>query len=164
MNIYLMGMMGSGKSTVGKTLSQQLGKPIIDLDLEIEQSTGKTISEIFENGRAEHFRNIESNQLQQHSDSIVACGGGIILKEENRVIIKENGKAILLTASIPELSNRLSASANRPLLTDDNMEETLTKLWLERQLLYLSTADYTIETDGKTPEKITEEILNQLNP
>jgi len=164
MNIYLMGMMGSGKSTVGKTLSQQLGKPFIDLDLEIEQSTGKTISEIFENDGAEHFRNIESNQLQQHSDSIVACGGGIILKEENRVIIKENGKAILLTASIPELSNRLSASANRPLLTDDNMEETLTKLWLERQLLYLSTADYTIETDGKTPEKITEEILNQLNP
>ena len=132
--------------------------------MEIEQSTGKTISEIFENDGAEHFRNIESNQLQQHSDSIVACGGGIILKEENRVIIKENGKAILLTASIPELSNRLSASANRPLLTDDNMEETLTKLWLERQLLYLSTADYTIETDGKTPEKITEEILNQLNP
>ena len=164
MNIYLMGMMGSGKSTVGKTLSQQLGKPFIDLDLEIEQSTGKTISEIFENDGAEHFRNIESNQLQQHSDSIVACGGGIILKEENRVIIKENGKAILLTASIPELSNRLSASANRPLLTDDNMEETLTKLWLERQLLYLSTTDYTIETDGKTPEKITEEILNQLNP
>ena len=164
MNIYLMGMMGSGKSTVGKTLSQQLGKPFIDLDLEIERSTGKTISEIFENDGAEHFRNIESNQLQQHSDSIVACGGGIILKEENRVIIKENGKAILLTASIPELSNRLSASANRPLLTDDNMEETLTKLWLERQLHYLSTADYTIETDGKTPEKITEEILNQLNP
>ena len=164
MNIYLMGMMGSGKSTVGKTLSQQLGKPFIDLDLEIEQSTGKTISEIFENDGAEHFRNIESNQLQQHSDSIVACGGGIILKEENRVIIKENGKAILLTASIPELSNRLSASANRPLLTDDNMEETLTKLWLERQLHYLSTADYTIETDGKTPEKIIEEILNQLNP
>ena len=164
MNIYLMGMMGSGKSTVGKTLSEQLGKPFIDLDLEIEQSTGKTISEIFENDGAEHFRNIESNQLQQHSDSIVACGGGIILKEENRVIIKENGKAILLTASIPELSNRLSASANRPLLTDDNMEETLTKLWLERQLHYLSTADYTIETDGKTPEKITEEILNQLNP
>ena len=164
MNIYLMGMMGSGKSTVGKTLSQQLGKPFIDLDLEIEQSTGKTISEIFENDGAEHFRNIESNQLQQHSDSIVACGGGIILKEENRVIIKENGKAILLTASIPELSNRLSASANRPLLTDDNMEETLTKLWLERQLLYFSTADYTIETDGKTPEKITEEILYLLIP
>jgi len=163
MNIYLMGMMGSGKSTVGKTLSQQLGKPFIDLDLEIEQSTGKTISEIFENDGAEHFRNIESNQLQQHSDSIVACGGGIILKEENRVIIKENGKAILLTASIPELSNRLSASANRPLLTDDNMEETLTKLWLERQLHYLNTAEFTIETDGKTPEKITEEILNQLD-
>ena len=164
MNIYLMGMMGSGKSMVGKTLSQQLGKPFIDLDSEIEQSVGKTISEIFENDGEQYFRNIESNQLQEYSDSIVACGGGIILKEENREIIKENGKVILLTASIPELSNRLSTSGNRPLLPENNIEETLTQLWLDRQLHYLNTAEFTIETDGKTPEKITDEILSQLNP
>ena len=149
---------------VGKTLSQQLGKPFIDLDSEIEQSVGKTISEIFENDGEEYFRNIESDQLQEYSDSIVACGGGIILKEENREIIKENGKAILLTASIPELSNRLSTSGNRPLLPENNIEETLTQLWLDRQLHYLNTAEFTIETDGKTPEKITDEILSQLNP
>ena len=164
MNIYLMGMMGSGKSMVGKTLSQQLGKPFIDLDSEIEQSVGKTISEIFENDGEEHFRNIESNQLQEYSDSVVACGGGIIVNEGNRTFIKNNGKAILLTASIPELSDRLSTSGNRPLLPENNIEETLTQLWLDRQLHYLDTAEFTIETDGKTPEKITDEILNQLNP
>ena len=163
MNIYLMGMMGSGKSKVGKTLSQQLGKPFIDLDSEIEQSVGKTISEIFENDGEEHFRNIESNQLQEYFDSVVACGGGIIVNEGNRTFIKNNGKAILLTASIPELSDRLSTSGNRPLLPENNIEETLTQLWLDRQLHYLDTAEFTIETDGKTPEKITEEILNQLD-
>ena len=164
MNIYLLGMMGSGKSTIGRFLSRRLGKPFIDLDSEIEQSAGKTISEIFENDGEEYFRNIETNQLQEYSDSIVACGGGIIVNEGNRAIIKENGKAILLTASIPELSNRLSTSGNRPLLPENNIEETLTQLWLHRQLHYLDTAEFTIETDGKTPEKITDEILNQLNP
>ena len=73
MNIYLLGMMGSGKSTIGRFLSRRLGKPFIDLDSEIEQSAGKTISEIFENDGEEYFRNIEANQLQEYSDSIVAC-------------------------------------------------------------------------------------------
>ena len=164
MNIYLLGMMGSGKSTVGRSLSQYMDKPFIDLDLEIEQSVGKTISEIFENDGEKYFRNIESNQLYQYSDSVVACGGGIILNEGNRTFIKKNGKAILLTASIAELSERLSTSENRPLLPKNNMEETLTVLWLDRQLRYLNTAEFTIETDGKTPEKITQEILNQLDP
>jgi len=164
MNIYLLGMMGSGKSTVGRSLSQYMDKPFIDLDLEIEQSVGKTISEIFENDGEKYFRNIESNQLYQYSDSVVACGGGIILNEGNRTFIKKNGKAILLTASIAELSERLSTSENRPLLPKNNMEETLTILWLDRQLRYLNTAEFTIETDGKTPEKITQEILNQLDP
>ena len=164
MNIYLLGMMGSGKSTVGRSLSQYMDKPFIDLDLEIEQSVGKTISEIFENDGEKYFRNIESNQLYQYSDSVVACGGGIILNEGNRTFIKKNGKAILLTASIAELSERLSTSENRPLLPKNNMEETLTLLWLDRQLRYLNTAEFTIETDGKTPEKITQEILNQLDP
>ena len=163
MNIYLLGMMGSGKSTVGRSLSQYMDKPFIDLDSEIEQFVGKTISEIFKNDGEKYFRNIESNQLYQYSDSVVACGGGILLNEGNRTFIKKNGKAILLTASIAELSERLSTSENRPLLPKNNMEETLTILWLDRQLRYLNTAEFTIETDGKTPEKITQEILNQLD-
>ena len=92
MNIYLLGMMGSGKSTIGRFLSRRMGKPFIDLDSEIEQSAGKTISEIFENDGEEYFRNIEANQLQEYSDSIVACGGGIIVNEGNRAIIKKMGR------------------------------------------------------------------------
>ena len=163
MNIYLIGMMGSGKSTVGKTLSEKMHKPFIDLDSEIEKGTGKNISEIFDIDGEEQFRKMETKQLKQYSESIVACGGGIVLNDENREFINENGFTILLTASMEELSHRLSDSGNRPLLADDNTEEALTKLWLERQLHYLNTADFTIETDGKNSEQLTEEILVQIN-
>jgi shikimate kinase len=163
MNIYLIGMMGSGKSTLGKTLSEKIQKSFIDLDSEIEKAAGKFISEIFDIDGEEQFRKMESKQLKQYSESIVACGGGIVLKDENREFINENGVTILLTASMEELSHRLSDSGNRPLLADDNTEEALTKLWLERQLHYLNTADFTIETDGKNSEQLTEEILVQIN-
>ena len=163
MNIYLIGMMGSGKSTLGKSLSEKIQKPFIDLDSEIEQTGGKSISEIFDIDGEEQFRKMETKQLKQYSESIVACGGGIVLNDDNRKFINENGIAILLLASMGELSHRLSDSGNRPLLADDNTEEALTKLWLERQLHYLNTADFTIETDGKNPEQLTEEILVQIN-
>ena len=163
MNIYLIGMMGSGKSTVGKTLSEKMHKPFIDLDSEIEKGTGKNISEIFDIDGEEQFRKMETKQLKQYSESIVACGGGIVLKDENREFINENGIAILLLATMGELTQRLSNSGNRPLLADENTEEALTKLWLERQLHYLNTADFTIETDGKNPEQLTKEILLHIN-
>jgi len=163
MNIYLIGMMGSGKSTVGKTLSEKMHKPFIDLDSEIEKGTGKNISEIFDIDGEEQFRKMETKQLKQYSESIVACGGGIVLKDENREFINENGIAILLLATMGELTQRLSASNNRPLLADDNMEEALTKLWMERLIDYLDTADFSIETNGKNPEQLTDEILIQIN-
>ena len=164
MNIYLIGMMGSGKSTVGKTLSEKMHKPFIDLDSEIEKGTGKNISEIFDIDGEEQFRKMETKQLKQYSESIVACGGGIVLKDENREFINENGIAILLLATMGELTQRLSNSGNRPLLADDNTEEALTKLWMERQIDYLETANFTIETDGENPEELTEEILLHINP
>ena len=163
MNIYLIGMMGSGKSTLGKTLSEKIQKPFVDLDSEIEKTGGKSISEIFDIDGEEQFRKMETKQLKQYSESIVACGGGIVLNDTNRQFINENGIAILLLASMGELIQRLSASNNRPLLADDNMEEGLTKLWLERQVDYLDTANFTIETDGKNPAQLTEEILVHIN-
>ena len=163
MNIYLIGMMGSGKSTVGKTLSEKIQKSFIDLDSEIEKAAGKSISEIFDIDGEEQFRKMETKQLKQYSESIVACGGGIVLKDENREFINENGIAILLLATMGELTQRLSNSGNRPLLADDNTEEALTKLWMERQIDYLETANFTIETDGKNPDELTEEILLHIN-
>ena len=163
MNIYLIGMMGSGKSTLGKTLSEKIQKPFIDLDSEIEKATGKSITEIFDIDGEEQFRKMETKQLKQYSESIVACGGGIVLNNANREFINENGIAILLLATMGQLAQRLSSSNNRPLLADDNTEEALTKLWMERLIDYSDTANFTIETDGKNPEQLTEEILVQIN-
>jgi len=163
MNIYLIGMMGTGKSTIGELLTEKLDYPFVDLDEKIENSAGKSITEIFENDGEENFRNLESEQLRSYSNSVIACGGGIILEEENRTFMKENGKAVLLIASNPELSKRLMVSDSRPLLTGEKKEELLTNIWLERRLHYLNTADYTIETGHKTNEEIAEEILRHLN-
>jgi len=163
MNIYLIGMMGSGKSTVGKLLAKKMKMPFVDLDETIERSAGKSITDIFEIEGEDTFRKLESDHLRTVLDSVVSCGGGIILREENCNFIQENGTAILLTASISELASRLDESDKRPLLAKDSTEETLTNLWLARQVHYLSTANITIETDGKSPEQITNEIQSNLN-
>ena len=162
MNIFLIGMMGTGKSTVGVLLANELKIPFVDLDKEIEKSTRKTISGIFKLDGEATFRRIETECLKEVSASVVSCGGGIILKEENRNFIKVNGTTILLTASIEELVRRLKDAEKRPLLAKNNEEESLIKLWLDRRAQYLSIADVTIDTDGKTSIQITNEILLDL--
>ena len=163
MNIYLIGMMGSGKSTVGKILAEKMELLFIDLDSEIEKTGGKSVSEIFNQDGENQFRKLESEELKQYSESVVACGGGIILDEENRKYINENGVAVLLTASMDELFKRLSDSNNRPILPDENTEKALTNLWLERKKDYLNTSDFLIETDGENPIEITNKIFSKIN-
>ena len=163
MNIYLIGMMGSGKSTVGEILAEKMELLFIDLDSEIEKTGGKSVSEIFNQDGEDHFRKLESEELKQYSESVVACGGGIILDEENRQYINENGVAVLLTASMDELFKRLSDSNNRPILPDENTEKALTNLWLERKKDYLNTSDFLIETDGENPIEITNKIFSKIN-
>ncbi|HBR86500.1 MAG TPA: shikimate kinase [Candidatus Marinimicrobia bacterium] len=163
MNIYLIGMMGSGKTTVGIKLSEKLKKTFIDLDIEIEKSVGKTISELFDENGEDHFRLIESEKLKTFSESVIACGGGVVLMEKNRQFIKENGTVFLLMATMEELAYRLKNSDNRPLLVHEKSENGLKNIWLERQMDYLNTADFSIETEGKHPVEIAEEIILQLN-
>ena len=153
MNIYLIGMMGSGKTTVGIKLSEKLKKTFIDLDSEIEESAGKTIFELFDENGEDHFRLLESEKLKTFSKSIIACGGGVVLMEKNRHFIKENGTAILLTATMEELSHRLRGSDNRPLLAHEKPENSLKNIWIERQMDYLNTADFSIETDSENSTK-----------
>ena len=163
MNIYMICMMGSGKTTEVNKLSKKLKKTFIDLDTEIEKSSGKTIFKLFDQNGEDHFRLLESEKLKTFSESVIACGGGVVLLEKNRQFIKENGAAILLTATMEELSHRLKGSDNRPLLEHEKSEISLKNIWLERQMDYLNTADFSIETDGKYPAKIAEEIILQLN-
>ncbi len=155
-------MMGVGKSTIGNILSKKLEMPFVDLDHEIEKSIGSQIPEIFHSHGEEFFRNIESIALKNHFNSVIACGGGIVLSEENRSFIRENGKTVLLMATIDELIKRLSNSNSRPILNQGSSEDILPKLWRVRKSLYKETADFSVETGNKTPIQISEEINTHL--
>ncbi len=162
MNIYLIGMMGSGKSTVGNLVAQKMRLQFIDLDIEIENFVGKPIKEIFKKNSEEFFRKIESKCLKRRSKSIIACGGGIILEDKNISYINKHGKTVLLTAPIPELYERLKEKNNRPLLKRGNIKKTLERLWQERKNKYINMADLTVDTVNRSPEEISIEIVKNL--
>ena len=165
MNYYLIGMMGSGKSTVGKLLAKKLETPFLDLDHYIEVKNNKSINDIFKEKGENYFRQLETNALSEikGSEIVVACGGGIILNHENRKKISSNGKVVFLKASISSLIKRLLSNKDRPLLNDKNIENELIKIWNERKNYYNETAEIIINTDGYTPEIISNLIIEKLN-
>tara|TARA_Y100001970_G_scaffold81884_1_gene103707 strand:+ start:8024 stop:8533 length:510 start_codon:yes stop_codon:yes gene_type:complete len=162
MNIYLIGMMGSGKSTVGCIVAEKMQLSFIDTDKEIENFTGKTISDIFKQDGEDYFRKIESDYLKLHSNAVLACGGGVILKNENRSHIKKHGEVILLTASISELAQRIAGTIKRPLYNGNDPKKRLEQLWLERKDKYINTADVTVDTNSRSPKDISNEIVEKL--
>lgn len=165
--IYLTGFMGTGKSTIGRILSSRLGIDIIDIDIHITEKVGKTISEIFENDGEETFRNFESEILKEipSKDIIISTGGGIILREENRKYMRENGFVIYLDCDFSVILNRIQHSNNtknnRPLFQDD--VENLKKRFDSRQQLYLD-ADFVVNTNDlidNVVDKIIEWIVEK---
>ena len=118
-------MMGSGKSTVGKSLSEKLKNSFIDIDQEIEKREKKTINEIFKIKGEKYFRNIESKILIECKNEIVSCGGGIILKKKNRNFLKDNGFNIHLKCSINTIIKRIENTSSRPLLNEKNLKNDL---------------------------------------
>ncbi len=164
MNIYLIGMMGSGKSTVGKILAKKMDLPFMDLDHYIEVKSNKSISEIFKNDGEPHFRELESDALLhiEKSKVLVACGGGIVLNKTNRDKLRSTGKVVLLKASIPEIANRLKDAIDRPLLQENERIQELTKIWSERKNYYKETAHIILNTDGQSPNDISEDIFKRV--
>lgn len=197
-HIFLIGYMGSGKSTVSKILNEKTGFPCIDMDQEIEKAEGMPIRKIFIKYGEHEFRNKESELLDKlchvtgavdllagestgegkvldkvskyepfakiEGGLIVSCGGGIILDDLNRSIL--NRQCTIFLEAKPEiLFERVNGDINRPFAFMDvqNEEERLRKfleLYKKREALYRETAAITVQTDGKTPEEIAEEILN----
>ena len=162
MNIFIVGPMGSGKSTVGNLVAQKMRLQFIDLDIEIENFAGKPINEIFKKNSEEFFRKIESKCLKRQSNSIIACGGGIILEYKNISYMNKHGKTVLLTAPIPELYERLNGESNRPLLKRGTIKKTLERLWQERKNKYINIADLTVDTANRSPEQVSIEIVKNL--
>ena len=155
-------MMGAGKSTIGKLLSNNMKISFVDTDEEVEKHFNMPINNIFDKYGEEGFREIESLILEKSTDSIVACGGGIVLKKKNRDFIKKNGKCLLLLSNINVLADRLSSENNRPLLNDGIIENQLEQIWKQRKDLYYNLADQVVEINDKSKKQITDYIIGVL--
>lgn len=161
--IYLIGFMGSGKTTVGKALGEQWDIPVFDTDEEIVKKQKMSINEIFENIGEKGFRKLETDMLTSlsSSDCIIMTGGGIILKEINVQYMRENGTVIFLKTTIAEILRRLEQDQTRPLLKGDKKKNAL-ELFERRKDLYQAAAHIIIDTTNKSVIDIIKEIENSL--
>lgn len=164
-NIFLIGFMGAGKSTIARTLQRKLGFPLVEMDERIVQEQGMSINDIFAQYGEAHFRDIESQlvvDLGKQEPSVVSCGGGVVVRPENTQNMKKSGRIVLLKASPETIFERVKNSTDRPILNGHMNVEYIAELMEKRRALYEEAADITIQTDGKTREQICEEIIGKL--
>ena len=165
MKVFLIGPMGTGKSSTGKDLSRELGLNFQDTDKLVESSENKSISEIFEVNNEEYFRQKEMEALIEASkleNVVVATGGGIVEKEDNRDILEREKNVIFLDSSIERQFEKTKNSNKRPLLNDTNKIDILRKLYEKRRLFYENTADLKISMDGLEKSEVIKKIINFL--
>lgn len=163
-NLFLIGFMGSGKSAVSRTLKKEYGFEILEMDEEIEKRQGMPISEIFRVYGEEAFRKMETDlleELKQKSQTVISCGGGTPMWEENVKNMRECGRIVLLTAKPETILQRVSRSHNRPLLKGNKNIAYITELMEKRKDKYNAAADILIHTDDKSREEICREILEK---
>lgn len=164
-NIYLVGPMAAGKSTVGKALARKLKRNFFDTDHEIIECTGVQISLIFELEGELGFRKRETEKLALLSfqeSVVIATGGGIVLSAENREVIAETGLVIYLTCSIDQQLKRTKSDTQRPLLQIADPRKKLEELMIQREPLYESVADIIINTEKGNLRNTVSEIISQL--
>lgn len=162
MNLVLCGMMGSGKTTVGRALAKALCWKFADTDEILTEEYG-AITDLFANYGEDYFREKESKvcaQFKKEDSLVLSIGGGTLLREENVCVLKSTGKIIFLRAKKETLLKRLYGNQERPLLQlSENLEEKIEEFLKIRTPIYLSSADYIVDVDGKTPEEIAQEII-----
>jgi len=163
-NIVLTGLMGSGKTTVGRLLSNKLNKKFIDTDEWIENEEKLSINEIFSSFGESYFRNLETKAIKKicvAENQIISTGGGTVEKPENIEILKNNSIIFYLYAPASELYKRIKDEKNRPLLNNSNPEETLYNLLNKRKDFY-ALCDVKIVTTGKNVDQIVCEIIEKF--
>ena len=163
--VFMVGPMGSGKSTVGRHLAQLLGYDFIDSDAEIEARAGADIPWIFDVEGEEGFRRRETAVLLDLSTLqhvVIATGGGAILTEHNRQVMADSGVVVFLNVSVAQQLKRIGSGESRPLLQKGDREVTLKQLMAEREPLYSSMADVTISASGGNARKVARYIETQL--
>ena len=160
-NLVLTGMMGVGKSTVGKNLAQKLSYNFVDIDRTIESREGSTINLIFKNKSESYFRKLENEislEKLKKKNTVVSLGGGAFLNKSIRREIKNTSVSFWLDVDVSELIKRLKKTKKRPLLYNKNLNVTVNKIYLERKKTY-SEADYRIKCNFLGPDKIVDKIL-----
>nr|VFJ46854.1 MAG: shikimate kinase [Candidatus Kentron sp. DK] len=165
-NIFLVGPMGAGKTSVGRYLARFLEKRFLDSDREIEQHTGAAISRIFELEGEAGFRRREQamiEQLTRETDIVLATGGGVVLNRENRACLIHRGTVVYLHAPIERLVRRTAGDKNRPLLHTADPRGKLEEIMEEREPLYRQVADQVVGTEGKSPKQLAGYIARSLS-
>ncbi len=163
-NLYLIGMMGAGKTTVGKLLAAELGYRFFDTDVVIEQLAGQSISEIFAESGEPEFRQLESQvlaELSAYTRMTIATGGGIVLKRENWSYLR-HGIIVWLDVPVEQLQTRLEADTTRPLLQDTDLATKLRTLLAQRRALYAQADVHVIPKGNETPEQVAAQTFAQI--
>lgn len=161
-NIYLVGFMGSGKSTVGRLLAEKLNMRFVDIDKEVEKSKGMSIREIFQKFGEDYFRNLEKEKLREflrRSGFIVSTGGGLGADIDIMNLMREDGKVIWIRADIQTILDRCKDDTKRPLLKLP--KDKLLELFKKREKVY-SLAHITVDSDKKTPIQVFQEIVEKI--
>jgi len=162
-HLVLVGLMGSGKSTVARIAADRLGRRMIDSDAVIEAATGRTVRQIFADEGEEAFRKLETAALHDALASpepvVIAAAGGVVLRKENRTALKHaNARVVWLCATPDVLVERVTSSGHRPLL-DDDPAGTLQRMYVEREGLYREVADAVVLVDHRSPSDVVEAVL-----
>jgi len=162
-HIVLIGMMGSGKSSVGRVLSARLERPLFDSDEIIEERTGRTIREIWELEGEPAFRELETqtlaDNLERAEPSVIATGGGVVLSERNRkLLVDSDAHVVWLMLDVELLLERVRNGAHRPLL-DDDPETRLRRIFEEREPLYREMADAMVSVDNRSVLDVAKAVL-----
>ena len=166
MNIVLIGMRGSGKTTVGKILALKLGRDFVEMDELIIQKAGLTIPEIVASHGWEKFRDIEeeiTGEVAGLDNKVNAAGGGVVTREQNITKLKEKGVLVWLKASLDILLERIAEENQRPPLVEGRTRwEDMDVALVARRPLYQKAADMTVNTENKTPEEVVDLVINLL--
>jgi shikimate kinase len=161
-NIFLIGFMGAGKSTIARKLQRLYGMQLIEMDEQIERQEGMRIQEIFAQKGEPYFRRLETELLegmQQKENTVVSCGGGVPMRTCNVEAMRKSGKIVYLDTSAETIYHRVKDCHHRPLLEGNMNMEYISGLLAERMPKYLAAADVTVATDGKKLDKICREIV-----
>jgi shikimate kinase len=157
--LWLIGMMGSGKSTVGRALASRTGTAFLDTDLLVEGTAGLAVTEVFEEEGEAAFRMRESEAIRAAAavaEAVVATGGGAVLLTENVRVMKTSGPIVWLQADPVTLADRIGIAPGRPLLTDADVVERLSVMLEDRRGAYGRAADHIVATDDFTVEEVAE--------